>query len=167
MNRSVVDTQNSSLHTLIQALRLQKLTLSFAESCTGGRLSATLAAVPGVSDIFMGSVVCYANEVKESLLGVRRDSIEKFGAVSSEVSIQMAQGVRAKLKTNLSLSVTGIAGPTGGSIEKPVGTVWFAISGPDIALSQRQQFSGDRQAIQQQSVDFALDFLLKVLREKK
>lgn len=156
--------KSSQLQNVINLLRTNRLTLSFAESCTGGRLSATLAAEPGISDIFMGSVVSYSNEVKMDLLGVRRDSILNQGAVSSEVALQMAQGVRAKLKTLWSVSVTGIAGPTGGSQEKPVGTVWFAVSGPDFDQAQLKQFSGDRSRIQEQSVEYALEFLAEVLK---
>lgn len=154
---------NENLQELINTLRDQKLTLGFAESCTGGALSAFLTEQPGVSDIFLGSVVSYSNEAKVDLLGVRRDTLMQEGAVSENVARQMAHGVRRQLKTDWSVAVTGIAGPTGGTPEKPVGTVCFAIAGPNFEDSRREIFSGDRKAIQQTSVDYAVSWLLQVL----
>jgi nicotinamide-nucleotide amidase len=122
-------------------------------------LAASLAYRSGVSKTFMGGVVSYANQAKEVLLGVSRRSLEMHGAVSKEVALEMAKGVRNKLQTDWSVSVTGIAGPTGGSIEKPVGTVCFAVVGPNLEETRRQEFSGDRQAVQQATVDYALRFL--------
>lgn len=125
-------------HQVIQALLAQKQTLSFAESCTGGALSARITEKSGVSAIFMGSVVSYANEAKAELLGVGRDSLNNFGAVSEIVAQEMAQGVRHRFHTDWGVSVTGIAGPTGGSAEKPVGTVWIAVAGSGFAASLAQ-----------------------------
>lgn len=107
---------------------LQQQTLCFAESCTGGLLSAVITEIPGVSSIFNGSVVSYSNRVKNNILGVAEDILLKKGAVSRECSIQMAVGARYALKSNYALSITGIAGPDGGSEKKPVGTVWIGIS---------------------------------------
>ena len=151
------------LQRLIRSLRDRKLTLSFAESCTGGALSAFLTEQAGVSDIFLGSVVSYSNEAKVDLLGVRRDALMNEGAVSEIVARQMAQGVRKQLKTDWSVAVTGIAGPSGGTPSKPVGTVCFAIAGPDFEVSRKEIFSGDRKSVQQQSVNCAISWLAELL----
>ena len=152
---------SQSLQSVIEKLRSRKQNVGFGESCTGGLLSATLAAVPGVSDIFLGSIVSYAYQAKEDLLGVSHDSLMKEGAVSETVARQMAQGVRNQLKCHWSVSITGIAGPTGGSPEKPVGTVWFAVSGPGFETAEKKLFSGSRTDIQKQAVEFAVELLLK------
>lgn len=154
------------LQELIRSLRDQKLTVSFAESCTGGALSAFLAEQPGVSDIFLGSVVSYSNEAKVDLLGVRRDTLTNEGAVSETVARQMAHGVRRQLKTDWSVAITGIAGPSGGTATKPVGTVCFALAGPGFEDSRKEFFSGERKDIQQSSVDFAVRWLVEVLDKK-
>ena len=152
---------SQSLQSVIEKLRLKKQTVGFGESCTGGLLSATLAAVPGVSDIFLGSIVSYAYQAKEDLLGVSHTTLMNEGAVSETVARQMAQGVRNQLKCHWSVSITGIAGPTGGSLEKPVGTVWFAVSGPGFETAEKKLFSGSRTDVQKQSVDFSIELLFK------
>ncbi len=157
---------NEKLQELIRSLRDQKLTVSFAESCTGGALSAFMTEQPGVSDIFLGSVVSYSNEAKVDLLGVRRDTLMQEGAVSEAVARQMAHGVRRQLKTEWSVAITGIAGPSGGTPAKPVGTVCFAIAGPNFESSRKEFFSGDRKAIQQTSVDYAVAWLVQILDRK-
>lgn len=153
------------LQELIRSLRDQKLTVGFAESCTGGALSAFLTEQPGISDIFLGSVVSYSNEAKVDLLGVRRDTLMQEGAVSESVDRQMAHGVRRQLKTDWSVAITGIAGPTGGTPGKPVGTVCFAIVGPGFEDSRKELFSGDRKAIQHASVDLAVLWLCQALKK--
>ncbi|QDK44066.1 damage-inducible protein CinA [Bdellovibrio sp. ZAP7] len=154
------------LQDFIRSLRDQKLTVGFAESCTGGALSAFLTEQAGISDIFLGSVVSYSNEAKVDLLGVRRDTLMQEGAVSESVARQMAHGVRRQLKTDWSVAVTGIAGPSGGTPGKPVGTVCFAIAGPNFEDSRKEFFSGDRKAIQQASVDYSVNWLCEVLDRK-
>ena len=149
---------------LIEALRRKKWTVGFAESCTGGLLSTSFTELPGISDVFMGSVVSYANDVKTDLLDVDADTISKFGAVSEETARAMARGARRKLHAETSIAITGIAGPTGGTDEKPVGTVWFAAAGPDFEVAIRHRFEGDRQAVQRQSVEFAMEFLRKQMK---
>lgn len=156
---------NSLLQELLGLLRSKKLTVGFAESCTGGLLSATLTAEAGVSDVFMGSVVSYSNEAKMDLLGVDASTLKKEGAVSETVARQMAQGTRKQLKVEVSVAITGIAGPTGGTPDKPVGTVCFAVAGPGLAENAtRKHFSGDRKQIQQDSVHFALEYLISSLK---
>ena len=158
-------TLRETLEEVVLELRRKKLSLSFAESCTGGRLSAAITEIPGVSDIFMGSIVSYANEVKIDLLGVRRETLIDEGAVSDIVASQMAQGVRQQLKTKVSVAITGVAGPTGGSLQKPVGTVWFAASGPNFEATEKKFFAGSRLDIQNQAVGYAADLLLRLLKE--
>lgn len=158
--------RDEQLQELIKLLRDRKLTVSFAESCTGGALSAFLTEQPGISDIFLGSVVSYSNEAKVDLLGVRRDTLMQEGAVSESVARQMAHGVRRQLKTEWSVAITGIAGPSGGTATKPVGTVCFAVSGPSFEEARKKLFSGNRKDIQMASVDFAVQWLCEVLDEK-
>ena len=153
----------SSLQELIEKLRTQKQTVGFGESCTGGLLSSTVAAVPGVSDVFLGGIVSYANQAKVDLLGVSSSLLKTEGAVSDKVARQMAQGVRNQLKCDWSAAVTGIAGPSGGTPEKPVGTVWFAVSGPSFEVAQGKLFSGSRTEIQKQAADYAIELLLEAM----
>ncbi len=155
--------RDQRLQDFIRSLRDQKLTVGFAESCTGGALSAFLTEQAGISDIFLGSVVSYSNEAKVDLLGVRRDTLMQEGAVSESVARQMAHGVRRQLKTDWSVAITGIAGPNGGTPTKPVGTVCFAIAGPNFEDSRKEFFSGDRKGIQQAAVDYSVNWLCEVL----
>ncbi|WP_413586260.1 CinA family protein [Bdellovibrio sp. HCB274] len=159
-------SRDEKLQDFIRSLRDQKLTVGFAESCTGGALSAFLTEQAGISDIFLGSVVSYSNEAKVDLLGVRRDTLMQEGAVSESVARQMAHGVRRQLKTDWSVAVTGIAGPSGGTPTKPVGTVCFAIAGPNFEVSRKEFFSGDRKAIQQAAVDLSVSWLVEILDRK-
>lgn len=161
----MVDPRQRNLQVLIDLLRDRKLTVGFAESCTGGQLSAFLTEQPGISDIFMGSVVSYSNEAKYDLLEVRRDTLMNEGAVSEGVARQMARGARDKLKSQCSVAITGIAGPSGGTPAKPVGTVCFAVCGPGFEEFRKQLFSGSRGDIQRQSVDFAIELLTEALRQ--
>lgn len=167
----MIDSQTEKLlQELLILLRSRKYTIGFAESCTGGLLSACLASMAGVSDVFMGSVVSYSYEAKMDLLGVQASTLKAEGAVSETVARQMAQGARKQLKVDVSVAITGIAGPTGGTPDKPVGTVWFAMAGPGLAkangdvIAMRKQFLGDRKAVQAASVHFALEYLVLNLK---
>lgn len=161
--RNQLSRWENELQTITESLRAKRLTVGFAESCTGGLLSASLAALPGVSDIYMGSIVSYAYSAKTDLLGVSWETLNSLGAVSEEVALQMARGACERLKANYSIAITGIAGPTGGTPEKPVGTVWFAVKGPGFEIAQKKVFSGNRVSVQEQSVDFALKLLISKL----
>lgn len=153
------------VEALIQMCQQRDWTIGFAESCTGGLLSAYMTMVPGVSAVFMGSVVSYAGPVKEGLLGVPKSALQSYGEVSEPVARYMARGARKHLNCDWSVSITGIAGPGGGLPQKPVGTVFFAVSGPGFETAVRQQFSGPkRQDIQQQSVEFSLDLLISAMK---
>ena len=135
-------------------------TLALAESCTGGLISAAVTEFPGVSSFFLGGVVSYHGDVKADVLGVKQSSMATLGQVSDVVALQMAHGVRHKLKSDWSVSVTGIAGPGGGSPEKPVGTVFVAVVGPVFERVEQRVFDGtSRQKIRQQTVNYALELL--------
>lgn len=114
---------------VVQLLRDKQSTVGFAESCTGGLLSSLFTQVPGVSDVFSGSVVSYANSVKQNVLGVSEDTLKQVGAVSSKCAEEMASGAKKALNVNIAVAITGIAGPSGGSPDKPVGTVFIGLVG--------------------------------------
>ena len=126
------------------ALRERGLTLALAESCTGGGIAAMLTDVPGSSSFFLLGAVAYANSAKTTLLGVDPDILEEHGAVSEAVARAMARGARERAGSDLALSVTGVAGPGGGSEDKPVGTVWFGVCGAGLEAATCVRFSGDR-----------------------
>ena len=144
---------------LVELLKAQGLTCATAESCTGGGIGSAITSVPGSSDVFAGGVVSYSNAVKRDVLGVSQESLDRYGAVSSEVACEMASGVRRLLKTDLAVSVTGIAGPGGGSAEKPVGLVWFGVSTATGTRTERAIFAGDRASVRRQAVIHALGML--------
>ncbi|NPD48198.1 MULTISPECIES: competence/damage-inducible protein A [unclassified Lentimicrobium] len=129
---------------LAQLLLQQNKTISTAESCTGGHIAHMLTSLAGSSQYFHGSVVSYSNEAKHKVLGVKAEDIEQFGAVSETVVRQMAEGARRQLNTDYSMAISGIAGPDGGSVEKPVGYTWIAVSGPKGTISKVYQFGEHR-----------------------
>ncbi|WP_257298361.1 CinA family protein [Haloarchaeobius sp. FL176] len=148
-------------------LRDRGETLSVAESCTGGLLGARITAVPGASDYFDRGLVTYAYGAKEQLLGVDREALDEHGAVSEPVARQMARGVRDTADVTWGVATTGIAGPSGGTEETPVGTVYVGVayagpwgSGSSYATVERYEFDGDRDAVRERTVDRALDDLL-------
>ena len=129
---------------VLEKLKTTGATLSSAESCTGGTIAKLITAIPGSSDVFKGTVVSYATEVKENLLGVKHEDVAKYTVVSQQVAEQMATGVRSLLKTDYAVATTGVAGPGGGTDENPVGTVWIAVAGPKGVVSKRCNFGNDR-----------------------
>lgn len=145
--------------TLVALLKARGMTCATAESCTGGGVGSAITSVPGSSEVFMGGVVSYSNEAKRAVLGVDAKTLEKFGAVSSETACEMASGARRIMKTDLAVSVTGIAGPGGGSDEKPVGLVWFGISSAGGTRTEKAVFAGDRAAVREQAVLHAIGML--------
>jgi len=144
-------------------LRERGLTISSAESCTGGRVGDKITDVPGSSDYFIGSAVTYSNESKITVLKVSEESIVSFGAVSEQVATEMASGCRALFGSSIAVSTTGIAGPSGGSPDKPVGLVWFAVSHDEGTTTEHAVFDGDRDAIKEKASIFALELLLKAV----
>ena len=144
-------------------LRERKLTVSLAESLTGGLVQHKLTQIPGSSDYFMGGIVSYSNEAKMELLGVRESSLKKYGAVSELVAKEMAEGVRKRLGTDIGISTTGIAGPTGATATKPVGLVYLALSAKDIVIARKQIFGPDRNSVKQRSAQAALELARRYL----
>jgi PncC family amidohydrolase len=142
------------------------LTLATAESSTGGLVAHRITNVSGCSAYFLGGVVAYANEAKEMLLGVRHETLLAHGAVSGETAREMARGARLRLGADIAISMTGIAGPLGGTPGKPVGLAYVALSAPDAELCQRHCWLGDRQANKEQSVDAALRLVQTYLQER-
>ena len=134
-------------------------TLGVAESCTGGLIGHTITNVPGSSAFFIGGVVAYANEAKRNLLGVPQELLAKHGAVSREVAIAMAEGIRELLGTEVGVAVTGIAGPSGGTATKPVGTTFIAVSGPTGTEVQHYLWTSDRLGNKRRSAKAALTLL--------
>lgn len=155
-------------HELVQ--RLAELlinrieTVTVAESCTGGAIAEALTALPGASAWFGYGFVTYANSAKISLLGVTDSALNNYGAVSQQVAAEMAEGALAKSGADWALATTGIAGPDGGTPDKPVGTVWFAWANNNETKTCLQHFSGDRVAIRRQATAFALDEFVKLLK---
>ena len=141
---------------VIEIFREKGLSLALAEPCSGGMIAETIPNVAGASDIFYGSAVTYVDSAKEHILGVARETLEKHGAVSSECAEEMACGARSVYGAGVALSVTGIAGPGGGSEAKPVGTVWFGLAAKDDAETFRRRFDGDRAAVRRQTVEEVL-----------
>jgi nicotinamide-nucleotide amidase len=151
--------------TLLEICRQNGIKLTTAESCTGGMISALLTAIAGSSDVFERGFATYSNEAKAECLGVPMALIEKHGAVSAEVAGAMAKGALARSYADLSVSVTGIAGPGGGTAEKPVGLVYIASAlGDGEAVIEKHIFGGDRDDVRQQSLDAALDLLFSQAR---
>jgi nicotinamide-nucleotide amidase len=138
----------------------RRLTVAVAESCTGGLVAASITAIPGSSAYFLGGVVSYANEAKEAFLDVPRELLEQHGAVSPEVAEAMATGARARFGASLAVSTTGIAGPDGGSADKPVGLVYLGMATAGEAGAKHQFFGGDRDAIREAATDRALRWLV-------
>lgn len=149
---------------LVETLAEKRMTCATAESCTGGGVGCAITAVSGASAVFWGGVVSYGNSVKRDLLGVSAETLETEGAVSSACAAQMAQGARRRLGTDLSVSITGIAGPGGGSAEKPVGLVWFGVASASGVRTEKMIFSGDREAVRASAVEHALTLLLTAAR---
>ncbi len=144
-------------------LSQRRWTLAVAESCTGGLLGHRITNVPGSSTYFQGGVISYSNEAKERILGVPHKTLMEHGAVSKETALAMAQGARRLFDTDVALSVTGIAGPAGGTPEKPVGLVYIGLAAEGVDLWERHIWTGDRTENKERSADAALELLVKYL----
>ena len=150
-----------------QLLARRRLKLAVAESCTGGLVSHRITDVPGSSAYYQGSVTAYANQIKERVLGVRRETLEAHGAVSAPTAREMARGVRQLLQADVGLAVTGVAGPDGGTPEKPVGLVHIALAAPDGEWQERHLWEGnDRWENKARSADAVLDLLRRYLEDR-
>ncbi|MFH1215419.1 MAG: CinA family nicotinamide mononucleotide deamidase-related protein [Pseudomonadota bacterium] len=160
----IYDDENNPLETIVGRILKEKgLTLALAESCTGGLMAHHITLIVGSSDYFLGGIVAYANSLKEQVLGVRNATLRDFGAVSRETATEMALGAKKISGADIGISITGIAGPGGGSLDKPVGTVCFAIAGQEKIVSLRYYFSGNRTMIQTKAAMTGLDLLRRHL----
>jgi nicotinamide-nucleotide amidase len=152
---------------VLDACRSRGFTLATAESCTGGMVAERLTAIPGASDAFLGSIVAYSDDVKASELGVRREVLERHGAVSSETAAAMASGARERLHADVAVAVTGIAGPDGGTEEKPVGLVYLHAVTPEGSRGLEFRFPGDRDGIRRRATVTALHLLRRLLTQSR
>lgn len=158
-------TEDLPLETILgNLLKQHGQTISTAESCTGGRLAAALNAQSGSSAYYMGSVVAYDNSIKEQVLGVKHTTLEEYGAVSEQTVREMAEGVRALMQTDYAIATSGIAGPTGGTADKPVGTVWIAWATPNGTYAKCFRLGTLREQITQRAVTTALVHLIRIIR---
>jgi nicotinamide-nucleotide amidase len=151
---------------VVRLLTERKKTLALAESCTGGCIANRVTNVPGASAVFLGGVVSYANSAKETLLGVRPETLQQHGAVSEAVAREMADGAREKFGADFTIAVTGIAGPAGGTTEKPVGTVFIALAGPSRTVIERKLNVYEREAFKQLTANQSFELLLSSFTQK-
>ncbi len=147
-------------------LQSKNLTVTAAESCTGGWIGKMLTDISGSSAYYPGGVIAYSNDIKHKVLGVAAEDLTKYGAVSSQVAQGMALGAKKVFTADIAVAVTGIAGPTGGSVDKPVGTVWFAWALPDgSVLAKKECFTGSREDVRKSTVYKALDQIRQIIAE--
>ena len=168
INDYIIALDDKPLEAILGELLKQKnATIATAESCTGGRLAAALNALPGSSSYYLGSVVAYANDVKQQVLGVEQDTLVQYGAVSEQTVREMAEGIRRLIHTDYAIATSGIAGPDGGTEDKPVGTVWIAWATPEGTVAERFQFGVARlrEQITQCAVTTALVRMIQVVKQ--
>jgi nicotinamide-nucleotide amidase len=151
--------ETSLSETVGKLLTERNKTVSVAESCTGGLLGGEFTRISGSSNYFLGGIIAYSNEIKIKILGVKQETIEHFGAVSRETALEMAENVRKLFNSTYGISITGIAGPTGGIATKPVGTVWIGLATPNQTIAKLHNFGGDRDINRERSVFAALSML--------
>ena len=157
---------------LVKVLTEKRMTCATAESCTGGGVGYAITAVSGSSAVFWGGIISYDNSVKRDVLGVPEEVLATKGAVSSECAAAMAEGAKRLLKTDLAVSLTGIAGPGGGSAEKPVGLVWFGLASGGsrsraTVITEKKVFPGDRETVRSSAIEHALQLLLAAVNVKE
>lgn len=164
VGRSIYAEGDSDMPTVVLALcRERRLTIAVAESCTGGLLGARLTSIPGSSDVVLGGVIAYANDVKSALLGVSESDLAEHGAVSEPVARRMAEGVRERVGASIGISITGVAGPGGGTPDKPVGTVWIAAAFGNDTRARLLRLLGDREEIRRRATQSALEMVRRAL----
>ena len=159
-----MENSKNVVEKIILKLTKQQETISFAESCTGGRIAAAFTTISGASNVLKGSCITYSNEVKHKWLGVENDILEEFGAVSKECVSQMLDGIQKMAQSDYAIAVSGIAGPTGGTEFKPVGTVYIGVLTPTNKEISHCLFKGSREEVQEQSTTFAIEKLAKTLK---
>ncbi|MCR5370974.1 MAG: competence/damage-inducible protein A [Clostridium sp.] len=160
------DERENLEDVVVRLLKEQRLTFTAAESCTGGLLAARLVNVPGASDVFRGSFVTYSDKAKHRMLGVRKKTLHRYTAVSAETAAEMAAGARDEGKADIAVSVTGIAGPDGGTEERPVGLVFIGCAEEDRIVVEEYRFRGNRAKIRDQAAEMALDLARRVLNDR-
>ena len=160
-------SEGDSREDLMRRLKNAGVSVSCAESCTGGSIAHMITSLPGASAYFMGGVVAYSNEVKKNVLGVNAQDLEKYGDVSEQVARQMAEGARRVLGTQYAVSTTGIAGPDGGTKEKPVGTIWMAVAGPNGTIAEKMLISHTRERNIGRGSVHAIQLLLAQIEQDK
>jgi nicotinamide-nucleotide amidase len=148
---------------VLNACEDRRFRIAVAESCTGGLLGARLTAIPGSSSVVLGGVIAYSNEVKRDLLGVQSETLDAHGAVSEPVAVEMAAGARRQIGAEIGIAITGVAGPGGGTAEKPVGLVWIAVDVSGTVRTHGSRFIGDRAEIRFRSTQAALDMVRRML----
>lgn len=161
--RYLKENTQTALAQLATYLTMHNLTISCAESCTGGGLAYAFTSLPGSSIWFKHSVVTYSNEAKQTMVGVSDTTLKQYGAVSEQTVVEMAHGVVHQVGANIGISISGIAGPDGGSAEKPVGTVWFGFVLNGISHTRKMYFVGDREAVRLQAIEYAIEQIVELL----
>lgn len=151
---------------LAAACTSRNLTLATAESCTGGGLSHLMTAIPGASAFFIGGIIAYQNDIKTRLLGVPQSTLQQHGAVSAQTARAMAEGCRGIFGSDIAVSITGIAGPGGGSLQKPVGTVHVAVATQQATRTVEFHFSGDRAQVRDEAISAALGLILEAIDDQ-
>ena len=151
---------------LVEILTKKQYKITTAESCTGGLVAATIVNVSGASEVFQAGFVTYANEAKEKELGVKSETLQTYGAVSEKTAKEMAIGCAAHAKAQVGISTTGIAGPGGGTAEKPVGLVYIGCAVRSNVYVEKNVFSGDRQQVRRQAADRAIGFALECIKKE-
>jgi len=153
------ETTKQNTIEIINILKEKNQTVTFAESCTGGRIASEFTAISGASAVLMGSAITYANEIKSTWLGVKEQTLIEHGAVSKECVEEMLTGILKMALADYAIAVSGIAGPTGGTEEKPVGTVYIGVKNQEKSIVIHQLFKGNRDSIQQQATHKAIELL--------
>ena len=151
--------KQNTIIEIINTLKEKNQTITFAESCTGGRIASAFTAISGASSVLMGSAVTYANEIKSHWLGVKEQTLLEYGAVSSQCVEEMLSGILKMASADYAIAVSGIAGPTGGTQTKPVGTIYIGIETPQKKIVQHHLLQGNRESIQAQATDTAIELL--------
>ncbi len=149
---------------LIELLKASNKTIATAESCTGGMIGSALTDIPGISSYYGYGVITYSNDAKQRLIGVKADTLKKYGAVSKETALEMSSGIKELSGADIGISSTGIAGPTGGTKQKPVGLVYISLCADDVHIYKELRLNGDRQSVREQTVLCVLDMINEYLK---
>jgi nicotinamide-nucleotide amidase len=163
----IADEDISLQEAVIKLLKSKNKTISTAESCTGGNIAHLITSIAGSSSVYYGSIVSYANEAKENLLDVKKETLRKFGAVSEQTVTEMVQGALKELKTRYAIATSGIMGPDGGTAEKPVGTVWIAVGNNEHVKASKHSFRFDRERNIELTTHTALTMLYRFVKEQE